>query len=219
MPEISEAAPTAQSPPSALEDLAEASRAPLLSPDDVSLLLTTPAKRDMLWRDVVRRIKLGLTTAQIAAEMGVVVETVRRWYSDPRFIVFARREDERIFGVLDAEIGDLKGKIDGAAQHAFEELCDILATSNDPKVRAQVAQDLLDRAGHGAVKKSVRAEIAFNISSDSARALADGFRESIEVEKQFGPTVVHNEHLLANGAKGPCTCPENGNGRDHDSGS
>lgn len=202
------ASPSAEVP----ADAPASQDAALLSPNDVTLSLITPAKRDMLWRDLVRRIKLGLTTAQIAAEMEVAHSTVLRWFSDPRFIVFARREDERIFKRLDEEIGDLSSKMKETAQHAFEELCDILATCSDPKVRAQVAQDLLDRAGHSPVKKSVRAQIDLSITPEGARALRDGFLESIEVEQKHAGN--GHEHELGRdpvGVVSPPTSSADGN--------
>lgn len=156
--------------------------APLLAPDDIVHLLRTPAKRDLLWRDVARRIKLGYSTQQIAEAMGVHYATIRRWFGDPRFIIFVRQFDETLFEQIDAEIGSLKGRLEEAAPHAFEELLSIMATAEDPKVRAQVAQDILDRAGHAPVKRSVRATVDFTINKDGAAALRSAFAESLVVD-------------------------------------
>lgn len=159
-----------------------------LPPDDISHTINVPAMKELKWKECVRRIKLGQTTAQIAKAMDMSVLTIREWFSDARFITLARREDIRIFADTDADIGDLQSAIQGAAPQAFEELMVILEESPDPKVRAQVAQDLLDRAGHSAVKKSVKASIELGVTRDGAKALLDAYRESLDVEKGQAPS-------------------------------
>lgn len=154
-----------------------------LPAEDLANTISVPVKREILWRRVVRYLEAGRSTAEIASAVGHSEYTIRKWFNDPRFIIYARQFDELICERLDAELGTLKERIDHAAPHAFDALQEILATTQDQRVKASVAQDMLDRAGHGPVKRSVHAEVIFNVSPEGARALRDTFVESVKVEK------------------------------------
>jgi len=108
---------------------------------------------DVLWdrhREILRQVALGKTNAQIAEDMGVSSLTVASVKSSPlgqAQLSYLRRQADEAVQRTSARIAMLAPKAEAV-------LVEIMTNPESPySVRANVAKDLLDRAGLGAVKK------------------------------------------------------------------
>lgn len=148
--------------------------------------MNAPGKRALYWAEVVRRLKLFQTPAQIAGIMGMSPYTIRAWIKDPRFVEFAQSMDYTLHEGIDIGlVDDLQRAIEDTAPRAFERLCEILDFSDDERLRASTAQDLLDRAGYGKVQK-VQAAVAVKLHPETTQLLSAALSEARQIRQDFG---------------------------------
>lgn len=96
---------------------------------------------------VARRLVYGIAPAHISDELGISIRRINIISKQPLFVAYMEKLRAMPEGDVEAHIGE-------AAPIAVEILERTMITTNDEKLKVKVAQDLLDRAGHGAIKKS-----------------------------------------------------------------
>ena len=101
-------------------------------------------------REILRRLVLGQSRKQIAEDLGITPQTVTNVANSQ----VAQRELERLRNERDEQVKDVKKIIERASVKAalvLEEVIEDPGARGSDRVRAAI--DILDRAGHGAVKK------------------------------------------------------------------
>lgn len=106
------------------------------------------------------------STKELALILGVSTHTVKKWRRTPEFSRFALWYTDKVFLPIPAvRPGDippepavvraqkLKEEISEYAVEMFDRLKDIVETTEDEGLVVSVARDIMDRAGHGAIRK------------------------------------------------------------------
>lgn len=129
---------------------------------------------------ILQYLALGLKNVEIAEKLGISAQSV----CIVRNSQLGRAKLGELIGRTEDNVVDIKKRLEGLAPLATDTLEDLLT---DPKVpsatRANIAKDILDRGGHGAVH---RAEvIGALLSGDDIRSL----RESLEERVAYGPVM------------------------------
>ena len=110
--------------------------------------------------EIARRLTVGQRPVDIHRALGITQQRLSTIIQSPPFkAVLARMIEKR-----DAALVDVQNQIGELAPDAIEELTRIMYMSNSEERRMKVARDLLDRAGHGAIKKQA-VDIRGNINT------------------------------------------------------
>lgn len=106
-----------------------------------------------LWdkhHEVIRLIVLGKTNVEIARLLGCTKENISTIRNEP----LVQAQVASLTSQADAEIVDITKRIAEIAPKAIDKLEQVLdSTETNAALQVTVARDLLDRAGHGAVKQ------------------------------------------------------------------
>ena len=106
-----------------------------------------------LWdkhHEVIRLIVLGKTNVEIAKLLGCTKENISTIRNEP----LVQAQVASLTSQADAEIVDIAKRISEIAPKAIDKLEQVLDSSEtNAALQVTVARDLLDRAGHGAVKQ------------------------------------------------------------------
>ena len=100
-------------------------------------------------KEIARRAVLGETEIEIARAMDISQPRLSIIFNSPLFKV----EIARLEAMRDAGVMDVTTQIQELAPVALETLERVMIYGKSESLRVGIAQDLLDRAGHGAVKK------------------------------------------------------------------
>jgi hypothetical protein len=100
---------------------------------------------------------LDRNTTQMAEALGCTEQWVRIATKHPEFMRQLADLEQLVHADIDAAMQrdsrDLHLRMTEDAAEAYDELLDIMRTSDDRRLVKDVAQDLLDRAGHSATRK------------------------------------------------------------------
>lgn len=103
-------------------------------------------------REILRRLTLGQLAVDIARDLGCTTSVV----SYVRNSQLGKAELTSLQNGRDQSVTDLTQQIKDTAPEAFETLLELRRDMDTPRaIRARVAFDHLDRAGHGAIKKTM----------------------------------------------------------------
>ena len=99
---------------------------------------------------IAERVAAGQKDTEIARDLGVTPQMVAYTRESP----IVQGYLQAVSGAMEKRALDIGGEIRALAPYALATIEDVMLNPhNDPKVRLNAAQDLMDRAGHGAVKK------------------------------------------------------------------
>tara|TARA_R110000824_G_scaffold77767_1_gene196547 strand:- start:3354 stop:3836 length:483 start_codon:yes stop_codon:yes gene_type:complete len=103
-------------------------------------------------REILRRLALGQVPKEIAGALSCTTQVVH--YT--RNSQIGKRELGLIQGARNADAIEVTNQIQELAPVALETMTEILNHADSPgSLKAKIAIDILDRAGHGAVKKNL----------------------------------------------------------------
>ena len=117
--------------------------------------LNQPIKWMPSHRRIVALEAAGYRSKEIVKLTGLTPNYISIILNDPRADLERRQFGEKVV----AAVGDVQLKISLHADEALEEVLDELRTCEDVKVRQKAAFSILDRAGYGAIRKEVVAEM------------------------------------------------------------
>jgi predicted transcriptional regulator len=103
-------------------------------------------------REIARLLVIGMKHVDIAEQLGISEATVSYTANSP----VVKREIDLMRGARDLDAVDVAKRIQEVAPKALEVLEELLDTANDA-IKYRTAADILDRAGHAAVR-NVRLE-------------------------------------------------------------
>mgnify|MGYP005818496997 CR=1 FL=1 len=95
------------------------------------------------------------TVKELASRLGYSGGAIRTWLKSPEYQRFENWLLKKTWEAMPALVREsheqVQERFADFAGYMQERLLDIIDTSEDPKLQAQVAQDWLDRAGHAPV--------------------------------------------------------------------
>jgi hypothetical protein len=149
-------------------------------------LVTTKVKKD----EILRLLLINKTTREIAEDMRLAVGTVRDYIRDEQFQKELRAISEPIWRRVDEELTLSKlnktQRIAEMGDRALEVLADLLE-SNDERVQAKVASDLLDRNAETSKHHHIEAKsLNFNINAED---LIHAAQAAAEIDRAAGQSV------------------------------
>ncbi|MFA6972670.1 MAG: hypothetical protein WC208_14905, partial [Gallionella sp.] len=112
-------------------------------------------------REIARLLVLGLKHVDIANQLGVSEATVSYTANSP----IIKREIENMRAARDLDTVDVAKRIQEVAPKALTVLENLLTTANDA-IKYRTAADILDRAGHAAVKTLRTESLVAHLSRD-----------------------------------------------------
>jgi hypothetical protein len=98
-------------------------------------------------REIARLLVMGVKGVDIAETLGVTPAMVSYTKNSP----VVKREMDNMHAVANLDAVDVAKRIQEVAPRALQVMEDLLEEANDA-IKVKIAADLLDRAGHGAVK-------------------------------------------------------------------
>lgn len=126
---------------------------------------------------IVRMELLGWSTRQIAAELRMQPASVRELIRHPEYARAREKGIERAYAGVDAEIKRRAGEVlEAAAPDAAAELAALLV-SEDEVQRRQAATAILDRSGHGPIRRKAVRQRA-ELDPNAIRLLQEAMQES-----------------------------------------
>lgn len=123
-------------------------------------------------REIMRMAVTGMKQADIARELGVSEVMVSYTMNSP----IVKREMELMRSARDLDAVDVAKRIQEVAPRALEVLEDLLETAND-SIRFRAATDVLDRAGHAAVKTLRTESLSVHLNKDDLEEIKQRARE------------------------------------------
>jgi hypothetical protein len=127
----------------------------------------------------------SITAKELGSRTGYNPQTIGIWLRRPdyqryenwvmrgHFEVSITREREAV-----AVQTRVRERLEECAPEMLDRLIEIAETIDDPKVQAQIAQDLLDRAGHGALKHQMKSGLAMIMTEEMLMNFALRAREA-----------------------------------------
>ena len=129
-----------------------------------------------LHREVIRRLVLGQKPKAIAEDLRITPQTV----SNIQNSAVAQKEIARLRAERDEEVRDVQEHIAEIAPKAVEVLEEMLQENVPHNLRLKAAQDVLDRAGYGAVRRSIELHGHLRPEDiDKIRARGDELRKQL----------------------------------------
>jgi hypothetical protein len=125
-------------------------------------------------REIARLLVMGVKSVDIADALGVTPAMVSYTKNSP----VVKREMDNMHAAANLDAVDVAKRIQEIAPRALEVMEALMDESNDA-IKAKIAADLLDRAGHGAVKN-------INVHSLSAHLSKDDILEIKNRARQIG---------------------------------
>lgn len=99
-------------------------------------------------REIARLLVLGMSSRDIADQLDVSEAMVSYTKNSP----IVQREMDQMSAARDVAAVDIGKRIQELAPKALEKLEDLMAKATSETLQARIADSLLDRAGHAAVK-------------------------------------------------------------------
>lgn len=129
-----------------------------------------PKKMREHYNEIVRRIILGEKNIDIAKAVDLSAMVVSKVRNSPMV-----QEKIRLLELQrDANTVDIARDIRKLAPDALKVLQDLMVNAQtNPNVRSNIAKDLLDRAGHGAVKKTESKNLHAHLTSDELSGIKE----------------------------------------------
>lgn len=112
-------------------------------------------------REIMRLAVTGMKQADIARELGLTEVMVSYTLNSP----VVKREMENMRAARDLDAVDVAKRIQEVAPKALEVLEGLLETANDA-IKFRTAADILDRAGHAAVKTLRTESLSVHLNKD-----------------------------------------------------
>jgi predicted transcriptional regulator len=123
-------------------------------------------------REVLRLAVTGMHQVDIAATLGVSPVMVSYTLSSP----IAKREMENLRAARDLDAVDVAKRIQAIAPIALQTLEDLLCTGNET-MKFKVATDVLDRAGHAAVRTLRTESLSVHLTKDDIDEIKNRAKE------------------------------------------
>ncbi len=123
-------------------------------------------------QEIMRLAVTGMKQADIARELGVSEVMVSYTLNSP----VVKRQMSIMHAARDVDAIDVAKRIQEVAPKALEVLEDLLETGNDT-IRLRTATDLLDRAGHAAVKTLRTQSLSVHLDKDDLDEIKQRARE------------------------------------------
>ena len=134
-------------------------------------------KIERMWeihKEIARRVFVGQTNIDIAQELNVTPAMVGYTRNSP----IVKRQLDEMGAARDIDCVDVAKRIEELAPYALDTLEALLASDHEA-MQFKVATDLLDRAGHGAVKN-------INLRSSNLHLTADDLSDIKSRARQVG---------------------------------
>jgi len=146
----------------------------------------TRAELSITYHEIARRLLLKQDTALIAQSMCLPEESIKRIMRRPSFTDYLKQLEDKAYGQVDQRVADrarnMKEELEAASWEAFDKLKALLSYASAEALQVNIAQDLMDRAGHGRTQK-VSSEVAFNVDSITADVLLTSLRKEEAARK------------------------------------
>lgn len=123
-------------------------------------------------REIARLAVTGMKQADIARELGVSEVMVSYTMNSP----IVKRQLDQMRAVRDIDAVDVSKRIQEIAPRALEVLNELLDEGND-NIRLKAATDILDRAGHAAVKTLRTESLSVHLNKDDLEEIKQRARE------------------------------------------
>lgn len=123
-------------------------------------------------REIMRLALTGMKQADIARELGVSEVMVSYTLNSP----VVKRQLDVMQAARDIDAVDVSKRIQEVAPRALEVLEELLEDANDA-IRFKTATDLLDRAGHAAVKTLRTQSLSVHLDKDDLEEIKQRARE------------------------------------------
>ncbi|MEG0299356.1 MAG: hypothetical protein RR450_03660 [Oscillospiraceae bacterium] len=135
---------------------------------DIRVTNYGPKKLNNQHHEILRRSLCGQSHKAIANSLGITAETVGRVLGSP----VGREKGAILHAEADYNAIDIAKEIRALAPKALEIMESLMDNETNPAaVRLRAATDLLDRAGHGAVKKLDVRATNFSLSKDDVEEI------------------------------------------------
>lgn len=113
--------------------------------------------------EIARRLVLGQTQSNICRELGMSTSRMSMIVNSPLFkLEVLKLERER-----DSNTVDVTKQIREAAPDCLDVLQRVMYTSKSERLKVDIAQDILDRAGYNAIQKTVGIQVSTDGMQDS----------------------------------------------------
>lgn len=149
----------------------------------------TRAQLSITYHEIARRLLLKQETSLIAQAMCIPEETIKTVMRRPSFTAYLSELETRLFQTTDQGIADksrnLREELEAAAYKSFDKLKDLLEMASTESLQANIAQDLMDRAGYGRTQK-VETEQVIHIDPITADVLLSSIRKEKEARATLG---------------------------------
>lgn len=123
-----------------------------------------------------------LPLKELAKALGYSAGAIRTWLKHPDYQRFenylCKKAFENLPPAVRATFEQVQESFGTYADYMQARLLDILDTTEDPKLAAQIAQDWLDRAGHSAIKKNMTAGMTLHLTPEVLEVLMRREREA-----------------------------------------
>ena len=148
-------------------------------------------------RNAMRRLVLNETPVEVADDLGVTPETIRRWLSDPlfqseMFDMQKRMEDRIIAAQTNSENLDALEILENSATEAAL-LCSDVMTDEDADIglRVRTAWDILDRTKGKPVQRKLTASVSLvDLIIQAGTELDEDSEDSLEDTENVTPTEI-----------------------------
>lgn len=110
-------------------------------------------------REIARRLVLGQKVKDIAADLNITPTRISTLVNSPVF----KKEIKRLEDQRDVGVSDVTRTLREVAPVCLEQVERLMYNAKSEKVRLSAAQDLLDRAGYGAVNKNLNVNANANV--------------------------------------------------------
>ncbi len=123
-------------------------------------------------REILRLAVTGMQHVDIAATLGVTPAMVSYTMNSP----IAMREMENLRAARDLDAVDVAKRIQEVAPIALQTLETLLCNGNDP-IKFKAATDILDRAGHAAVRTLRTESLSVHLTKDDIEDIKNRAKE------------------------------------------
>ncbi len=123
-------------------------------------------------REIVRLAVIGMKSVDIADTLSITPAMVSYTINSP----IAKREIANLRAARDLDAVDVAKRIQQIAPTALETLEELLCESNDA-IKLKAATDILDRAGHAAVKTLRTESVSLHLTKDDIEDIKNRAKE------------------------------------------
>ena len=143
---------------------------------------------ELTYHEIARLVLLHQTPEQICQRTGLsytaVTGIMRRSEFKLIYEKLRTKNFEPIDDLLEKQTRDIAEEIKNSAAESFDRLMTLLRSSSSETIQRDVAQDLLDRAGHGK-KAADTPPVTINIGTLEAEVLIDALKREQEARERL----------------------------------